>query len=232
MGVELNIMNKIHHVDCLEFMKTIPDNHFDLVLTDPPYGIGASKFLNRKNYSADGEEYRRGSSLASKKKYDIKEWDNQTPSKKVFDEMFRISKNQIIFGGNYFIDKLSNSQCWIVWDKQNGTNSYADCELAWTNFPTAVRKYDFMWNGFIQQDMVNKEERHHPTQKPIELFKMILRDYGIRLDKKTVFDPFIGSGTTAIACKSLGLEWCGCELEEDYIKIANKRLEKVQGALF
>ena len=107
-----------------------------------------------------------------------------------------------------------------------------DGEMSWTNFNTAVRKYLYTWHGFIQQDMANKEERHHPTQKPTELFKMILRDYAIKLDKKTIFDPFMGSGTTAVACQSLGLEWCGCELEADYVAIANKRLGKVQGSLF
>ena len=225
-------MNTIIHADCLEVMRKIPDNYFGLILTDPPYGIGASRFLNRKNYSADGDEYKRGNSLASKKKYDIKEWDNQIPSREVFNEMKRISQHQIIFGGNYFVDMLDNSQCWIVWDKVNGTNDFADCELAWTTFKSSVRKYTFAWNGFIQQDMSNKEERHHPTQKPIELFKMILRDYAIKLDKKTVFDPFGGSCTTAIASKSLGLDWCVCELEEDYCKIGEERLRKVQLSLF
>ena len=145
--------------------------------------------------------------------------------------MIRISKNTIIFGGNYFIEHLSNSPCWIVWDKDNSGN-FADSELAWTNFKTAVRNYKFRWNGMLQQQMQDKEERFHPTQKPHKLFQMILRDYAIKNDYKTVFDPFMGSGTTAIACKSLGLDWCGCELEADYVEIANKRLEAVQGSLF
>jgi len=119
-----------------------------------------------------------------------------------------------------------------VWDKDNGASDFADCELAWASFKTAVRKYKFRWSGMLQQDMANKEERHHPTQKPTELFKMLLRDYAIKQEKKTIFDPFMGSGTTALACKSLGLDWCGCELEADYVEIANKRLEAVQGSLF
>jgi len=215
-------MNKIHHIDCLEFMKQVPDDYFDLVLTDPPYGIGED---GKKNHSR--------SCIAKSKEYTAKNWDSKKIDKVYFDEMIRISKNCIIFGANHFIDRLPyNSSCWIVWDKNNGKTDFADSELAWTNFKTAVRNYKFRWQGMLQQDMANKEERHHPTQKPIELFKMILRDYAIRLDKKTVFDPFMGSGTTAIACKSLDLDWCGCELEADYIEIANKRLEQVQGSLF
>jgi len=215
-------MNMIHNMDCLEFMKQVPDNYFDLVLTDPPYGINESGQTNKT----------RGC-LAKSKDYGNKTWDKQKIDKIYFDEMIRISKNTIVFGANHFIDRLPiNSSCWLVWDKQNGATDFADSELAWTNFKTAVRNYKFKWQGMLQQDMANKEVRHHPTQKPTELFKMILRDYAIKLDKKTVFDPFMGSGTTAIACKSLGLDWCGCELEKDYVEIANKRLEQVQGSLF
>lgn len=214
-------MNKIHNIDCLEFMKQVPDNYFDLVLTDPPYGIGESKKDNNSR-----------SCLATSKKYTKKEWDNKIPSKETFDEILRISKNAIIFGGNYFIDSLHNTSSFIVWDKLNGDNDFADCELAWTNYKTAVRKYEFRWHGMLQHNMADKEKRYHPTQKPSQLFEFILRDYAINKDKKTVFDPFMGSGTTALACKSLGLEWCGCELEADYVEIANKRLEAVQGSLF
>ena len=215
-------LNKIHNIDCLEFMKQVPDKYFDLVLTDPPYGINAHKKRGDtgKNAYIKQREYKGG------------EWDIEIPSKEIFDEIFRVSKKAIIFGGNYFINHLENTSSFIVWDKINGDNLYADCELAWTNFPTAVRKYEYRWHGFIQQDMANKEERHHPTQKPVELFKMILRDYAIKNDYTKIFDPFGGSGTTAIACKSLGLDFCMTELEPDYVAIANKRLEAVQGSLF
>jgi len=207
-------------MDCLEFMKQVPDNYFDLVLTDPPYGI-----------NMDGGNIG-GNNLGKAKDYVKKDWDKKPPTKEHFDELIRISKHQIIFGANHFIDLIPyRSSCWIVWDKDNSGN-FADSEIAWTNFKTAVRNYKFRWNGMLQQDMMNKEERFHPTQKPTELFKDILRDYAIKLDKKTIFDPFMGSGTTAVACQSLGLEWCGCELESDYVAIANKRLEAVQGSLF
>jgi site-specific DNA-methyltransferase (adenine-specific) len=145
-----------------------------------------------------------------------------------------MSKNQIIFGGNYFIEHLENTRCMITWYKHENMpdRTFANCEHAWTSFDKNSHVYSFLWDGFMQQDMANKEERHHSTQKPVELFKMILRDYAIKNNLVKVFDPFIGSGTTAVACKSLGLEWCGCELESDYVAIANKRLEAVQGSLF
>ncbi len=213
-------LNKVHNIDCLEYMKTVPDNFFDLGLTDPPYGI-----------NMDGGNIG-GNNLGKAKDYIKKDWDIQPPSKEHFDEIFRICKNVIIFGANHFIDLIPyRSSCWIVWDKDNSGN-FADSELAYTDFKTAVRNYKFRWNGMMQQDMANKEKRHHPTQKPVELFKMILRDYAIKKDKQTVFDPFMGSGTTALACKSLGLYYVGCELDEDYYKIINKRLSKVQASLF
>ena len=213
-------INKILNIDCLEHMRKIPDNFYDLCLTDPPYGIGM-----------DGKVGINGAGRA--KEYQNKNWDKSTPSKEIFDEIIRVSKNQIIFGANHFIDKIPySSSCWLFWDKDNKESFFADGELAWTNFKTAVRVYKFRWHGMLQQDMANKEERHHPTQKPVELFKMILRDYAIKNDYTKIFDPFMGSGTTAIACKSLGLDYVGCELDKDYYEIINKRLSQVQGSLF
>lgn len=213
-------MNKIFNEDCLETMKRMPDKSVDLVLTDPPYGIGM-----------DGKVGINGAGRA--KEYQNKNWDKSTPSKEIFDEIVRVSKNQIIFGANHFIDKIPYpSSCWLFWDKDNKESFFADGELAWTSFKTAVRIYKFRWHGMIQQDMANKEERHHPTQKPTELFKMILRDYAIKNDYKTIYDPFMGSGTTAIACKSLGLNYIGSELDKDYYEIIQKRLQTVQGSLF
>lgn len=191
-------MGKIHNVDCLEFMHQVPDGYFDLVLTDPPYGINAY---------ANGTMG--GGVLAKQSTYKKTNWDSKIPTIEVFQELCRISKNQIIFGGNYFIEYLKNSSCWLVWDKDNGDNYFADCELAWTNFNTAVRKYKFKWQGMLQADMKNKESRYHPTQKPVKLFTAILQDYAKSGMK--IFDPFMGSGTSAIASESLGLEWCGCE---------------------
>ena len=195
-------VNKIHHGDCLEVMKDIPDNYFDLCLTDPPYGIGEAK----KNNASRGK-------LAIAKDYGKKDWDNEIPQKEIFDEIFRVSKNQIIFGGNYFVEYLKNSSCWLVWDKNNFGNDFADCELAWTNFKLAVRKYKWTWNGMLQEDMKHKEIRIHPTQKPVGLLKQILRDY---YKEGIVLDCFSGSGSTAIACYDLNIPFICIEKDKDY----------------
>ncbi len=212
-------INKIHNIDCLEFMKTLPDKCIDLVLTDPPYGIG----------EAAGKNKSRGL-LAQPTDYGNSDWDNQIPCKEIFDEIIRISKNQIIFGGNYFVEYLKNSPCWIVWDKNNGETDFADCELAWTSFKTAVRKFKFTWNGMLQENMKNKEVRFHPTQKPVELMAWILKNYSN--EKEIIFDPFLGSGSTLIACQNLKRKWIGCEISPIYCKIAEDRIKAISNTLF
>ena len=196
-------------------MKQLKDEEFDLVLTDPPYGIGIAK-----NGTVGGEN------LTSVKNYGNCEWDNDIPNKNVFDEIRRISKNQIIFGGNYFVEHLKNSPCWIVWDKDN-TGNFADCELAWTSFKTAVRKFKYTWNGMIQEDMKNKEYRYHPTQKPVALMAWILTNYSE--EKHTVLDPFLGSGTTLIAAEQLGRKCFGIEISPQYVDVTIKRWENLTG---
>jgi len=208
-------LNKIYNMDCLEGMKLIDDNSIDLIVTDPPYGIGAS-IVTRGGTSG-------GKSVTKSKKYKKFDWDKSIPTKEIFDEMFRISKNQIIFGGNYFVEYLYNSPCWIVWDKKNGNNTYADCELAWTSFKTAVRKIDYRWHGMLQENMKNKEARYHPTQKPVDLFVRILKNYSKETD--IICDPFMGSGTTALASIKFKRQFIGFEKIKDYCDIANQRIE-------
>ena len=146
--------------------------------------------------------------------------------------MFRVSKNQIIFGGNYFVEYLYNSSCWIVWNKNNGNNDFADCELAWTSFKSAVRKYDWTWNGMLQQNMKNKDIRIHPTQKPLGLFEKILLDYSKEND--LILDCFSGSGTTAVACYNTYRNFICVEKDREYHKKSIERLEqeKAQIRLF
>ena len=186
-------IDRIYCGDCLDFMREMPDKGVDLVLTDPPYGIGeaAGKNLSRQGYG-----------LAGAKDYGNLDWDNARVSDDVVSQMCRVSKNQIVFGGNYYADLLDPTSCWLVWDKDNGENDFADCELAWTSFKTAVRKFKWRWNGMLQEDMRHKEERIHPTQKPVPLFMQILEKYSNPGD--LVLDPFLGSGTTAIACLRTG----------------------------
>ena len=202
-------IDRIMEGDCLEVMKQFPDKCFDLVLTDPPYGIG----------EAAGKNESRGC-LAKSKDYGYSDWDDKIPDAAYFDEIFRVSKNQIIFGGNYFI--LPPSSCWLVWDKLNGKTDFADCELVWTSFDTAVRKFSFRWQGMLQEDMKHKEKRYHPTQKPVKLFMQIIEKYS--QPGETILDPFLGSGTTAIAAYNTGRHCVGIEKIPAYVDIARERL--------
>ena len=208
-------LNKIIRADCIDILRELPDKCIDLVLTDPPYGIGEAK----KNNASRGK-------LAVAKDYGKKDWDNKIPDKTIFEEIFRVSKHQIVFGGNYFVEYLSNSPCWIVWDKNNFGNDFADCELAWTNFKSAVRKYKWTWNGMLQENMKNKDFRIHPTQKPLGLFQLILQDYSNEGD--LILDPFSGSGTTAVACHELGRRFICIEKDKDYYEASKERLWNVQ----
>lgn len=212
-------LNKLYQGDCLEVMKQIPDKSIDLVLTDPPYWIWESAWKNKSRWN-----------MAVAKDYWNKDWDDKIPEKEYFDEIMRISKNQIIFWGNYFIQALHNSSCWIVWDKNNWDNDFADCELAWTSFKSAVRKFKFTWNGMIQEDMKHKEIRQHPTQKPKELMRWCIENYSQPWD--TVLDCFAGSGTTWVAAIELWRNYILIEKDEDYCNIIEKRLKATTPPLF
>ena len=204
-------LNKIINGDCLEVMKELPDKSVDLVLTDPPYGINADKGVGGFGSSKTDNHYKDN-------------WDKKTPSKKYFNEILRISKNAVIFGGNFFTDKLPVNGHWIVWDKKGDIsfdNPFGDCELAWTNFDKkSVKKYTIIQQGFISKERV----RFHPTQKPVELFSDIIRDYSE--EGQTILDPFIGSGTTAVACQNLKRNFIGIEISKEYCKIAEDRLRQ------
>lgn len=210
-------LNKIYCMDCLEGMKKLPDNSIDLIVTDPPYGI---------NMPHDGVG---GSQNADKTSYvKVDDWDNTTPSEEVFKQMLRVSKNQIIFGGNYFTDKLPVSSCWVCWDKRceiTPERTYADCEFIWTSFNSASRMIRFVWDGFIQ-DNANKirDKRVHPTQKPVHVLRELIKRFSE--DKDIILDLFMGSGTTALAAKQLGKEFIGFEISQEYVDIANKRLKQ------
>lgn len=215
MRIELNT---IYNEDCLETMKRMPDNFVDLIVTDPPYGIGVDRTMAKQG----GTQY--GKAAAPKAHYVSSGWDDAIPSEEVFKEMFRVSKHQIIFGGNYFTQYLPPSPSWIVWDKVNGDNGFADCELAWTSHKSAVRLKQYMWNGMLQGDMKNKEQRHHPTQKPTPVMRWILSKYA--KEGELIYDPFMGSGTTARACLDLGFDYIGSEISKEYCDIAEQRLRQ------
>jgi len=210
----VNQMIELINIDCMEYMKSCKDNEFDLAIVDPPYGIGESGSRNKT----------RGK-LAKAKDYKPFYGDDlKSPDEEYFNELIRISRNQIIWGANHFIDKIAiGSPCWIVWDKQNGTSDFADCELAWTSFNSAVRKFSFMWAGMLQGDMKNKEHRIHPTQKPTKLYKWLLDNYA-KKDYK-IIDTHLGSGSSAIAAHYFGCDFVGCEIDVDYFNAAKERFE-------
>jgi site-specific DNA-methyltransferase (adenine-specific) len=204
----------ITNEDNMQLMARYPDNYFELAIVDPPYGIGED---GAKNHS-------RGKATKPTM-YTAKNWDSSSPPKEYFDELLRVSKNAIIWGANHFIQNIpnQNSPSWIVWDKQNGDNDFADCELAWTNYKSAVRKFEFRWAGMLQGDMKNKETRIHPTQKPASLYKWILDKYAKQGDK--ILDTHFGSGSIAIACHDYGFELTACELDKEYYDKAIERIK-------
>lgn len=195
--------------DCRDILPHLP--RVDLVLTDPPYGIGADRNLRANQ--------QHGKAVAPSKDYGEGNWDI-APERSLLMETILGAQSSIIWGGNYF--ELPRSSCWLVWDKDNGSNGYADCELAWTNLSKAVRMKKFRWMGMLQENMREKEFRFHPTQKPVPIMRWCIEQADP--DMCTILDPFMGSGTTLVAAKELGRQAIGIEIEERYCEIAAKRL--------
>ena len=211
-----NIISEVYNKDCVAGMREYPDKYFDLAIVDPPYGIGAGS-VNFKN----------GTSKTAKDYYKINDWDLNIPDAEYFLELFRVSKNQIIWGGNYMTDHLPPSRCWIFWDKTIHGNSYADGELAWTSFDKVIRYY--------RQNICQIEVegfRIHPTQKAIKLYDWILLNYAKEGDK--ILDTHLGSGSSRIAAYRNGFHFVGFELDKDYYEAQEKRFktELMQPRLF
>ena len=203
----------IYHGDCREILPSL--GKFDLLLTDPPYGIDAA------SDKRGGKQH--GKSLAPSKIYGSSDWDKSAPARWVLEMCKDSAKWSVLWGGNYF-DGLPPSRGWLVWDKDNGNNGYADCELAWTNLDISVRKFRFRWMGMLQENMAEKETRWHPTQKPTPVMSWCIRLVGD--DVKTIIDPFAGSGTTGRAAKDMGKKCTLIEREEKYCEIAAKRMRQ------
>ena len=194
----------IYHGDCAEIAPQL--GSFDLLCTDPPYGIGEARGRNKTR-----------SKLARAKDYGDAAWDDAPPPGWLLDMLRARSRYQVIFGGNYFA--LPPSSAWLVWDKENGENDFADCELAWTNFGIALRRKRHRWAGMLRE---GNEERYHPTQKPLAVMSWAI---GLCPERPTtILDPFCGSGTTLRAAKNLGIRAVGIEREEKYCEIAAQRL--------
>jgi site-specific DNA-methyltransferase (adenine-specific) len=223
---EMLALNSLYNMDCIEGMENFPDKYFDLAIIDPPYGIGedgskASQRGKQANFGKLSTNRAKGYSRTYKP---FAGGDKSAPDERYFCELFRVSKNQIIFGANHFISRIPlDSHCWIVWDKQNDATDFADCELAWTSFSSAVRVFRFKWNGMLQGDMKNKEARIHPTQKPVALYSWILQKYAKPGDR--ILDTHVGSASSLIACHRHGLDFIGFEIDKHYFTVATERLE-------
>ena len=205
-------MIDIHHIDCMDYLATCEDNAFELAIVDPPYGIGECGSTN----------HTRGKIATSKKYKPFAGRDQSAPNEEYFTELERVSKHQILWGANHY--RARESSAWLVWDKLNGATDFADAELAYTSFKTAVRVFRFRWQGMLQGDMKDKEERIHPTQKPVKLYEWLLMNYAKEGDR--ILDTHLGSGSIALACHNLGYDLVGCELDPDYYKAACKRLRE------
>ena len=243
MGTYHTPISEVHLMDCMDFMRQFPDGYFQLGIIDPPYGIGEDggntkgRALRKDGSFIPKVDKRNGAAIAVKpKEYKAGGWDNAAPDEEYFKELRRVTKNQIVWGANHFISKIPfDSPAWIVWNKLNGTSDFADCELAWTSFDTAVKKIDFMWSGFrqgaslkegrtMQGNMKIREERIHPTQKPVPLYEFLLRNYARPGDK--ILDTHVGSGSSRIAAYKMGFDFWGCEIDPDYYRDSEKRFKE------
>lgn len=197
-------------MDCMEAMRKMPDKCFDLAVVDPMYGIGEN-----------GSKARSRSNLVKRPAYNPV--DDTPPNEDYFSELFRVSKNQIIWGANHFIESFCrNSSHWIVWNKKNGNTNYADCELAWTSFPGAVRMFEWRWQGMIQENgNKNHQYRIHPCEKPFELYRWIFQRYAKYGDK--ILDTHLGSGSSRIAAYDAGLDFVGFEIDKYYFDAQEQR---------
>ncbi|HEM3451978.1 DNA methyltransferase [Streptococcus suis] len=215
-------MSKFINANCMDVMRQYPDGYFDLAIVDPPYFSGPEK---RKYYG------RKISPIGVQRLYgQTSEW--EVPGTEYFEELFRVSKNQIIWGVNYFQYNFAPGR--IVWDKVNGRSSFSDCEIAYCSFHDSVRLFRYMWNGMMQGKSISEghiqqgnkslnEMRIHPTQKPVNLYIWLLHNYASDGDK--ILDTHVGSASSLIACKELGFEYVGCELDKNIYNLAKQRLE-------
>jgi len=201
--------NSFLNMDCMELMGKCPDNYFDLAIVDPPYGIGKD---GQKESICKNPKHNR-------KEHIFKGWDAHPPGAEYFLELFRVSKNQIVWGGNYFIENLYSSKGWIAWYKGQNGLTMSDIELAWSSLNKPARQIEIN-----RVQLIVEGNTIHPTQKPIRLYKWLLKNYANPGNK--IFDSHVGSGSSLIACKELGFEYYGTEIDKDYYEGAKKRIAK------
>ena len=208
-------MINIYNQDCLEAMKNMQSQKYDLAIVDPPYFAE----YGRKNYTG----YNISSTKVKRQSKKIKYW--SVPNKEYFDQLFRVSKNQIIWGANYYANHIPHHGR-LVWYKKNDTSTFSKCEIASHSFGLRVDYFAYRWNGMIQEDMKNKETRIHPTQKPVALYTWLLSHYAKKNDK--ILDTHLGSGSIAIACDNLGFDLDGYEIDDEYYEKTSKRIKQHQ----
>jgi len=207
-------LSEIFNEDCMEFMKRIPDKYYELAIVDPPYGIGFDGYTTNTK-SNDKWKNKKA------KVYNKKNWDN-VPEQNYFNELFRVSKNQIFWGANHYISRIPyDSSCWLVWDKETNGN-FSDCELAWTSFNKSVKRFKWLWDGFKKQ---RPEQRIHPTQKPVALYTWLLKNYAKKGDK--ILDTHLGSGSSRVAAYRMGFDFTGIEIDSDYFLESDVRYKKM-----
>lgn len=221
-------LNQLYNMDCAEGMKQFPDKYFELAIVDPPYFSGPER---REYY---GKEV---SPIGVKRLYrPVSKW--EVPGAEYFQELFRVSQNQIIWGCNYYDYRLGSGR--IVWDKCNGNSTFSDCEIAYCSLHDSVRLFRYMWNGMMQGKSADEgataqgnkklnEKRIHPTQKPVALYKWLLGKYAKPGDK--ILDTHTGSASSLVACHDLGFDFVGFEIDEYYYTAASKRLEDVKAQI-
>ena len=197
---------ELHNIDCMEYMATLADNAFELAIVDPPYGIDAANMTMGKGSSIDSGKIKR------------KDWDKSTPCQEYFSELMRVSKDQIIWGGNYFLDYLGATRCFLIWDKKDYNSDFAAGELAWTSFDKNTKIFQR-----ARSAQGDSSYKIHPTQKPVKLYEWLLANYAKPGDR--ILDTHLGSGSSAIAAHYSGFDFVGCELDKDYFDAASKRID-------
>jgi site-specific DNA-methyltransferase (adenine-specific) len=206
-------LSVVTNEDCMEMMKRYPDKFFELAIVDPPYGIGFGKY-NRTNIDAAGKRHKAN-------KYKNGNWDGTTPNTEYFKELMRVSKNQIIWGGNYF--DLPPTRGFIFWYKNQPVPNFADGEFAWTSFDKVAKCFDYRYYGNLEGS-TSASDKIHPTQKPVALYKWLIANYAKEGDK--ILDTHLGSGSSRIAAYIMGFDFYGCEINKDYLGAQEKRFKE------
>ena len=211
---------EIVNYDCVEVLKSFEDNQFDLAICDPPYGIGFDKYVYSNGDGAKAKGFKKQNN-----KVPPKNWDKGIPQKEYWEQLFRVSKNQIIWGGNYFTEFLPPKMGWIYWHKKgNDASNFSDGELAWTSFDRALKFVKYDWIGFGYINNAGSDKKIHPTMKPKELYEWVLENYAKKGDK--ILDTHLGSGSSAIASFRLGFDFVGIEIDKEYYQSSIKRFKE------